>query len=387
MKRGWIIIWLTGVLLGGCLDNYLPPANLQSSDGLVVEGFLNATDESVRIVVAHTTPLDVAEPPVPETNAIVVVQSDRGDRITLSEVAPGVYERKGVAIDASARYQLRVSTNEGFEVHSEYVEVRMSPPIDDLSLDYDEDGVIFRVSTHDPTGNTRHYRWDYVETWEYTSAFRSDYDLINKQPEPRPPGQGIYRCWQTEPSTKIMIANSLRLVEDVISKQPIFTIPIGDQRLSIRYTTLVQQRAITREEYDYLFQLRQSTENVGSLFDPQPAQVRGNVTSIDGSLNLVLGFFSAGTVTSKRIFQTFDELPEGYRVLPSKGTCAQDTVCITIPNEWNLNCSIELKELSGTELITGSLFRDFSTIGFLKTTPDCADCRRQGGVTRPPDFW
>jgi hypothetical protein len=381
------MILVTGSLLLGCLDSYSPPADLQSAEGLVVEGFLNATDHSIRVVVSHTTPLDNTEPPLPESGAIVSLQSDRGESLSVAEVQPGIYERSGFNINMEARYQLRVAISDGRQLHSEYVEVRQAPPIDNLALAYDKDGVVVRVNTHDPNGNSRYYRWDYVETWEYTSAFRSDYNLVNKQPTPRRPEESVYRCWRTEASSKIMIASSLRLAEDIISDQPIFRIPIGDQRLSIRYSVLAQQRAITRSEYDYLFQLRQSTENVGSLFDPQPSQVRGNVTRVDGPATLVLGFFSAGTITTKRIFQSFNDLPDNYRVLPSKGSCSQDTVCISIPNEWNLNCSIELKELSGTELITGSLFRDFATIGFLKTTVDCGDCRQQGGVTSPPEFW
>lgn len=382
-------LFIVLLTLGGCLETYSPPLNLVEEQVLVVDGFLNATDGSVYVELSRAQALAATDPPKLELGAIVSLVDELGTSTSLLATQPGRYETQGLSVNPNQRYQVKIKTSDGGEYESDLVEVRAAPPITSLLIQpkFDFTALEVSVSTRDDQKLTRYYRWDFVETWEYTSTFRSDFELINRLPVPRKPGQGIYRCYRSRPSTRILVGTSIQLSDDVISNQLLETIPVGDQRTTARYSLEVRQRAISRLEYDYLKQLQKSTEGLGGLFDPQPSQLYGNIKRMGDSKVTVLGYFSAGTTQKMRSFYDHDQLPLSMKVIPRDVTCSQDTVCLTIPNPYGLLCHLELKTLKGTEVITGSLFKEFETIGFLCSTAECSDCRLQGGTTEQPVFW
>jgi len=87
----------------------------------------------------------------------------------------------------------------------------------------------------------------------------------------------IFYCWNENPSTEILITSTDRLSENRVSRFPITVIPAGSRKISMLYSIQVSQRAISEEEYTFLKQLKQTTESIGGLFDPQPSQVPGNI--------------------------------------------------------------------------------------------------------------
>ncbi|MEJ7664695.1 MAG: DUF4249 family protein [Hymenobacter sp.] len=95
---------------------------------------------------------------------------------------------------------------------------KLTPPIDELPWAAEPSGVQIYVNTHDPTSATRYYRWEYQETWEFHSAFRSDVEYVNGQFQRRT--EDISRCWRTENSTRISLTTSDKLTQDVIAKFP-----------------------------------------------------------------------------------------------------------------------------------------------------------------------
>jgi hypothetical protein len=76
---------------------------------------------------------------------------------------------------------LYIKTKGGEEYISDYVGIMDTPPIDSVAWRPDGDGVSVMVNTHDVTGQSKYYRWDYVETWEYESPFISLFKVVNKQ--------------------------------------------------------------------------------------------------------------------------------------------------------------------------------------------------------------
>src|SRR5690606_15183217 len=137
---------------------------------------------------------------------------------------------------------------------------------------------------------------------------------------PRSPGNQIFTCWRTDHSTNILIGTSAKLGEDIIRGMPIAFQPNGSYQLSNRYSILVKQYAISREEFEYWEMLKKDNESVGSLFDAQPSQVTGNFTNIHNPEEPVLGFFKINSMTEKRIFIAANDLKE-YGFKPPKPTC------------------------------------------------------------------
>ncbi len=64
----------------------------------------------------------------------------------------------------------------------------------------------------------------------------------------------------------------------------------------------MKQYGLTQEEFEYWNQLAKSTERTGSLFDPQPSSVTGNIKSQGDPSEMVFGYFSAANRQDERIF-------------------------------------------------------------------------------------
>lgn len=375
------------IYFSGCIEPYAPPASTEDVDILVVDGFLNSGDGSARVTLTHAKPLSSQEETRTESLAMVYVRTESGDEFMLTEQEPGTYEAQGLALDPSEKYQLSVRTRDSQEYQSDYVTTRPSPVIDSIVWGADEGGLNIYVNAHDATGSTRYYRWDYIETWEYDAAVSSDFKVENNQPVFRNNDERMHTCWKTVPSTKISIASTVRLAEDVIYQYPLAYIPKGSQKIQIMYSILVRQRAISKEEYNFMEQLERTTESVGGLFDPQPSQVPGNIHNLSNPSAPVLGYFSAGDATEKRFFLGFSKLPDHLQVFPRPSGCQPDTICVvpSIPRAYQ--CTMDLADLDGSEIIGSALYTGPFVTGYTKTTSQCADCRTQGGVLQKPSFW
>jgi hypothetical protein len=64
----------------------------------------------------------------------------------------------------------------------------------------------------------------------------------------------------------------------------------------------LKQYSISQEAYRFLRLVKQQAEISGSIFDPPPATIRGNMISLNNPDEVVLGYFMAGGETSRRIY-------------------------------------------------------------------------------------
>lgn len=376
VRASQVLVWVL-LLLSACVEPYQPPEITENVDILVIDGFLNSADGSSTVRLTHAIALsDDGEFP-PELHALVSIQDDLGNSYDLIEQDTGTYALTGIDVDPARQYMLSVRTAGGEQFVSDLVNVIPTPAIDSLTWSANKDGVYVHVNTHDDTGNTNYYRWDYVETWKYHAPVSSDFIFVpGGTPVYRPNDERIFYCWRTLPSTKISITTTIKLAEDVVHAFPVTFLPKGSSKISIKYSTLIKQRAISKSEFDYLVQLQKTTESLGGLFDPQPSQVLGNIRNINDPLAPVLGFFSAGASVEERLFIDYFDLPKDLQKLPQVAGCAQDTV-------YNAG----LKNLSGVVFLGSAIYSGPSIIGYTKSTARCADCRTQGGTTTEPPFW
>jgi hypothetical protein len=219
--------------------------------------------------------------PSPISNAQVRVVDQSGQAYSLVETTgtAGQY-RASLTLDPSKKYALLVVSPEGNTYTSVYQQPKACPPIDSLTFlqptPYDD--VTVYVHTHDPSNNTRYYRWQGLETWERHSFFESYYEFVNGHIVEKPFTTQNFRCWKTEALSDIIIANTLNLQQDVVSYQPLTTVTRVTEKAIYRYSILVKQIALTRESFDFWNTIRKNTELTGSLFDPQPSQYTTNIS-------------------------------------------------------------------------------------------------------------
>ncbi|MEJ7677077.1 MAG: DUF4249 domain-containing protein [Segetibacter sp.] len=288
-----------------CKKSYNPPAIRVDNRFLVIDGTLiNSPDSPSIITLSRTVRLtDTTFISSPETGAALSVEGSNGDIHNFAELPGGVYQSNPLLLNSSGKYRLNMTASSGNQYISDFVEVGQPPPIDSLTWQQQNDVMIY-LDTHDQLNNTKYYRWDFTETYQYASPLNASLSQNNGVLFYVDTSNQTFDCWRSVNSTEILSGSSIALSQNVISKAPITIVPQNSQKISVRYSILVKQYALSHEAYQYLQILKKNTENLGSIFDPQPSQLLGNIHSIKNPEELVIGFFSASSVQQKRLFIT-----------------------------------------------------------------------------------
>ncbi len=368
MKKSLLYI-LVFFLLYACVEPFAPPEITSAERYLVVDGSLDTNPAgSSQIKLSRTQNIYDKGAPQPELRAKLTVEGDQGSSFTFVEAGQGVYNLGASAFSDTEKYRLRIKTSSGKEYLSAYVPVVKNPPIDSLTYKVrgQGEGVQIYVNTHDPLNKTRFYRWSYDETWEYSMPLYSVYELVGKEVVYRE--QNINTCWSSANPTTIVLGTSIKLSKDIIRDQTVTFVPAASNKLQSKYSILVKQYALTQEEYEYWNTLAKTTERTGSLFDPQPAEVTGNIKSVSNPSEPVFGYFSASNRQEQRLFVT-EYLNRSFS--PCEPT---DTLSIR-----------EIPE--SLDLILSEYYTNSPIPMYTMGTPDCTDCRLKGGTTQRPSFW
>jgi hypothetical protein len=246
--------------------------------------------------------------------------------------------------------------------------LRPVPPIDTvyyerLILDRAIDGMPTKegaqvyLDTYDKENKCKYYRWEFDETWQ----FELPYEIVENRV-----------CWTTGHSRNILVKNTASLTEGKIMRQPVTTIDNKSDRLSIKYSILVNQYSINEEEFTYWDKLSNVVEQVGSLYDIVPASVPSNLRCVDHPEETVLGYFSVSSVRSKRLF-----IKNQFRGLAKLYSQCENQIAGI--NEYIPSLNID------RWIIIYHLFPPppYKVLTFFK---GCADCTVRG-VTKKPAFW
>jgi hypothetical protein len=370
--------------LFACRQHYFPPEIAGATNYLVVEGFINTAD-STFITLSRTVKLSDAKATQAETKATVTIESSTGASYKLTELKTGTYGIGPLGLSNNLKYRVRIKTSANREYVSDLVTSYITPPIDSLFFRIESDNVHIYSNAHDAPGNTRYYRWNFDETYQYTSTFLSDYESNGKAIVLRDKiNNDIYTCWLTTTTPTIIIGSSAKLAQNVINEVPIAAIPGNSIKFSIKYSINVRQYAMSEEAFTFWQNLKKNTEQLGSIFDAQPSQIQGNVHAVSDVNEPVFGYVQAGTIQQKRIFITRDD------VFPLRYTrpniCEIDTVLFFNPETKNNDVVSVLypKLLIPLEPYFTS---GPSPAGYTATIPIGTDCTTQGGKNKRPSFW
>ncbi|RYG21043.1 MAG: DUF4249 domain-containing protein, partial [Chitinophagaceae bacterium] len=233
------------------------------------------------------------------------------------EKSKGTYVFLGLNLNKAKKYRLRIKTAKNETYLSDFVEVKISPLIDQINWKVNNNRVNISLNTHDDTRNSTYYRWEYQESWIFYSAFESFYKWNGTGVVARVlPEEGIYKCWGDSASANILLGSTAKLENDVVFESPITFIPYGSEKLKERYSILVKQYVLTKEAFEFWEQLRKNTESLGSIFDAQPSELTGNIKNVANPEEPVLGFVSVGTTTEKRIYIDRSSIPSGFIIPP-----------------------------------------------------------------------
>jgi hypothetical protein len=280
-----------------CKESYDVPIAAARTNTLVVEGVINSSG-ATNIKLSRSAALADTSTIKAETSAMVSIESEGGAITVLHEITPGSYE-DSTSTDPSQKYRVHIRTTDGREYASDFVPVVIGPAIDSISWKMKNNNVAIYANTHDESNSTRYYRWKYKETWEFHSAFISNWEYVNEQMIYRL-NNNIFTCYQNEESTTIIHASSAKLANDIISEAALTTVLNGSVKISVLYSILVTQYPLTKDAYEYWEQLKKNTEKLGTIFDPQPSANKTNIHCLTDPSEMVIGYISASNVVSKQ---------------------------------------------------------------------------------------
>ncbi|RZK24489.1 MAG: DUF4249 domain-containing protein [Hymenobacter sp.] len=374
--------------LAGCVEPYMPDVISANANYLVVDGFINGNG-ATRIKLSRTINVATATAPPAEKGATVYIVDNSGARYTVREVSSGFYKSDSMVLTAGRQYQLRIATagSGAANYESDLVPLKVSPPIDKLEWVRQNNELQVQLSTHDAQLQSRYYRWSFAETWEFHPAFESllEYKggIVTTRTTP------IYTCWRTEQNTSIKQGSTAQLSQDALTNLLLFSILDRAERLEIRYSVLVNQNTETPEEFAYYELLRKNTEAVGTVNDPLPTQLIGNVHRVGNPTEPVLGFVGAHTVQQKRIFINRQDLnfPAGWAFEDPYAACTVGQELAPDPaDKYPISVPFTRVFNNPENIPLDYIFNGPNKVGYTGTSRNCADCRTRGTTTQP-SFW
>jgi len=384
MRRQLSLLFLA--LCVACVEAYVPSVNLNSLTALVVDGYI-ASNGTASVKLSHSIPTTAKDYFPLERNATVTIQSSSGKIFSLQEGDSAVYAASNLPLSNNETYTLHIKTSKGDEYRSDEIRILPSPAIDDVFFTVSSSGneIEVRLDAADTNPDaTGFYLWDCIETYEYHAPFYAGWKLVNHQPVERQPDEVLYTCWRDVKKPSVIYSTNA-LVRNVISQQVVSVIPKGSDKLTVRYSVLIRQRAISEGEYNFRKQLQNTTEQTGSIFSVIPGSVVSNVHSVNNEEEYVLGYFHGKDVVERRFFIDRTELPESFRVPIDKKNCEIYETCPV--GGGGFNC-IPVEQLSDNALITSANTNESGVIlNYNYTISACGDCTYQGGTTTKPSFW
>lgn len=363
------IITVFILLITGCVIQFIPEIE-EEHKLLVVEGLITDQYRTNKIKLSWSLPLGKILYFQPVKGCRVSITDERGRTHELKETESGIY------ITDSTKFQGRVNGRYSLYIQAGYhhyqsdpVEMKPVPEIDSVYYekiiikDKDERGITVEecqiyLDSNDPSQKCFYYRWNFTETWE----FHVPYSFENRV------------CWKTARSDKILIKNTSAYDRTGVIRFPVQYISNETDRLTVKYSILVNQYSLNEDEFIYWEKLKNVSENVGGLYDITPMSIRGNLYCVQDPDEPVLGYFSVSAVSQTRIFieERFAGLPGFYSF------CATETVYgpanIPIPG---LNISKWIIEDHTDESQPYRVLTEFR---------QCVDCTVTGTNIRP-DFW
>jgi len=381
MRSSLLYIYFLVFLLSAvaCRKPYIAPVQQQPNQFLVVDGLINASPGGVsRFTLSFSKSLGDTALQYPVNNAELRIEGTDGSIYRLEALNDsGVYISAPLQLSTSNNYRLLIRTADNRSYRSAFERVLIAPEIDSVNWEANPD-LSFFLYTKDPSNQQQYYRWEFEETYQTTAQNPSFWAVVNGRIVQADASNQTASCWITDPSKELLIGTTTGLSSAVVFKAPLHTISKPDKRLSIRYSMLVRQYAITPEAYRYYRLMKQNSEELGGIFDPLPSQLNGNIQSESDPEEPVIGYIAVGQTTEKRIFvdnQELDNWPlitTGYdcsvRNVPSNPT---DYTIFNYPDPeygfW--------------------YFSSGQPPGLVLSKKLCLDCRLSGGTNQKPSFW
>jgi hypothetical protein len=369
-------------------------------DLLVVDGQITNEDGSYEISLLHTVS-NIDQEAVVVEGAVVLVEDDQGNAYSFVENLPGKYISNASQFTGKVgrTYELYIKTKEGKEYRSEPCLLNVPSKIDSVYFlpeefwaEYEEvrqTGIGIYINGSSVNKDNNYLRWSYDENWKFKVPYPSNQIVYDDDMVVRVDEKNVY-CWKSDFSKNIIIHSFQNQIDQNIVAKKLLLIPSGEtDKLTIRYSVLVKQYSISKKEYEFWNQLKQSTEDIGDIFGKQPFSINSNLKNINDPKEPVLGYFQVAGVSSKRIYINREEVEKiGIPINNLYDDCSVDPFIIDGEIYLTIYGIYQSRVVNGSLSIVEPIFdaSGIKMIGLMLTGKKCADCSLTGNV-EPPSFW
>lgn len=308
------IIWLVGsfFLLSSCIEEIqveIPESDIVPQ--LVVDGQIHTGPGPYQIRLQRVVGRGLSAF-TPVLGATGKVETGSGQEEALTEVGEGLYRIAGEVIRGEVNESYILELAVAGETYRSEAEI-LPPPVSLSEIRWQridkeflsEQNVVttlpfveIRIDTPIPNReNGPFFRWRTLET----------YSLVENPPPP--PASNSLICYFTFPTNlqDVVVFDGKSFGGTIWENQW-----VGDREIdwtfSSKHVFSVVQYSTTEASFSYWSRVRDVANQVGSIFDPPPAAIGGNMKNINDPGEQVLGFFEAVSTDTIRTFTTRPDL-------------------------------------------------------------------------------
>lgn len=316
--HSYIIILI--ILTSSCITPIANFEQIANKSFLTVESFVNDEQGQQRTRIYMSADKILGSYFTPVTKAKVYFVDEKGVREDLVEQSTkGTYLTSAkFAGRVGGTYTLNIETIDGKKYQSTPETMKPVPEIENLITQFQvldnyakgdsrRTGFNVYVDFQDPATLGDNYQW-YWKHYERASICQTcvggSYNFFsNACVYPRVPTEQILNylcdgdCWDVSFSTDLNIFSDAYLNGQRITGKQVARIPFDGIS---KYYLQFEQRAITRDSYNYYQSLNAQTQNTGTLFDvPAETRFSFNIKSTTNSDEKILGIFDVYSVRKK----------------------------------------------------------------------------------------
>jgi len=380
--RIFIELLVLAIMIPSCIVPYEPNIESKNINKFVVSGQVIDNNDYQTVSVSTSSP--VSEPEyIPVSGCMVRIFDDKGNVFSMQETGPGIYKCRIAAnyLIPGTSFKVEIFTTDGVNIESDFDRMRECPAIDSVYYIRKEmesnipghitRGLQFYTDLNSGNIDSHFFRWEAIETWEYHAPYPKQWYYNGTINEISPPDYSRTVCWSTQLVKNIYTLSTEGLVENKYFMFPLNFVDNHTNRLLYGYSLLINQYALSEAAYSYWDQLRINSSEQGGLYEKQPLSIVGNLHNNTIPDQVVLGFFSASSVKSRRLFiGPVNDLAFDYIEFCSPAPLGRFGYQEIEPDEYPAY-------LMGDK--TGPLPVVLSQY--------CVDCTTLGGTTTKPSFW
>jgi len=306
MKTIGTVIFFLLVILSSCVDPIFFETDAGRSQ-LVFFGNFTQLNEKHIFTISRTS--DFGNPVIPVTGASVVIKDNQGNCADYDEFEMGKYELaadKILGIPGTSYHieitfangktyystpQVMIEPVEAEEIYFK-IETTQTLSSSDVLVDKTFINVFIDTPLQSSSSETSYIRWIVDEVYSFTDRSCGPFDFATT----------CYFKEKVDASEALLFKNEGGVQKYLkgFNVRSRLLLPYGE--FTGRHYFNVHQYTISEESFEYWEKINIVANQSGSLFDVQPAKVRGNMFEKDNEGTFVLGYFE---VSGQNILRTF----------------------------------------------------------------------------------